>query len=273
MQPSNLHPLLTRKVPSDYLPLIAQMRFFIEPEISCSRFFAEACFTEESLKKYRSSHHGSDLECSEMGNIIALHMQNGLFLDIPCGLHAAQEKGKDCDLIPLVKTMGFDSYIEVDIDSDVIRNRLPHVINVIEDGTYQRASSIGETGSREEYGMHIMTMQDDILGFLAKLETGDDHPPMTLYIAALQPDASLCKDKNAQEQIIVPYLTALYAEIDRVCTSHDLLILNSAAMLAEGVDTKTFPEADPDIALFQHGFTVLRRCMYDKVRVYTKGEC
>lgn len=254
MTDADIRKLLERPVPAEYVPLITGMKFFIEPEISCSRFFAEACFTDEG-------------KMTELGTFLAKRMTGGIFLDIPCGLNSVREEGKDADLVPMAETLTFADVWEVDLTADVIRDRLPSAIDVMQGGAgYALSKNIGEIAVRPQNGITVATMQDDLLGFVSKLDV--KHPLLTLYIAALQPDAEACKNTEWVWNIAVPYLSALYAEIDRVLGPKDQLILNSAAMLAEGIDLEQFPEADPDIALLHLGFTVLRRDAYGKVKMY-----
>ena len=270
MTSADLRQMLKRHVPASSLPLIAKMKFFIEPEISCSRFFAEACFTEESLGTYKKKSDPICLERSELGEYLVKQLQDGLFIDIPCGLSSVREVGRDCDLVPLAKSLGASQYIEVDLTADVVSDRIPATMDVIENGIYQLAQKISNIGVRKENEFPVMTMQDDLLGFISKLSDARERPPLTLYLSGLQPDANFCKKIEHQREIIVPYLTALYDELDRICGPKDLLILNSAQMLVTGIDETVFPDIHPSIALFQSGFTLKRRCRYDKVHVYMK---
>ena len=268
MLQKDIQHMLERHVPSSHVGLIEHMKFFIEPEISCSRFFAETCFTNDSLQEYRRRLDVSALRRTELGEFLKERMIGSMFIDVPCGLYAVRETGKDYDLIPLVQTLGASSYIEVDLTSEVLRDRLSVTIDVLEGGRYRLAKNIGEIGSREERGLAVATIQDDLLGFISKLPDAKDHPPLTIYIAALQPDVTFCSDAKNQHNIIVPYLMALYHELARVCGADDTLVLNSAEMLVSGINQKIVPEIHPAIALFQRGFTLERRCKYDKMQVY-----
>lgn len=262
--------MLSREVPAAYHPLIAKMRFFIEPEISCSRFFAEACFTDESLEAYRATANRSTLMRTEMGDTLAKRMAGAVFLDIPCGLNAVRDAKRDWDLVPLAQALGASSCWEVDNTADVIGDRVPHVMEVTKGERYTVAHGIKAIGLREEDGFAVATMQDDLLGFLSKLSDAGDRPSFVLYLSGLQPDAALCASAEAQRTIAAPYLMALYDELARICGPKDALILNSAGMLFEGIDETAHPEADPAIALFHRGFTLLRRCKYGKVHLYAK---
>jgi hypothetical protein len=250
---------LGRPVSANRLALIPRMRFFVEPDISCSRFFAEAMFTDESLESYRTTHDGSTLRRTEMGEVLKNHLQNATFLDIPCGLHAVRDQAKDWDLIPLTHALGITAYWEVDLTADVIHDRVEPV-DVIKGEVYQLTNGIATIGERTLDGLPVFTAQDDLLGFLTKIT--NDHPPLCIYISALQP--------NAPDDISVPYLMALYDELDRLCGPHDTVILNSAAMLTEGIDDTAHPEVDANMALHRRGFSLLRRCKYGKVSVFTK---
>jgi len=233
------------------------MQFFIQPEISCSRFFSEACLDPHSGR-------------TELGDFLADRMRDSIFIDVPCGLFSAREEGKDADLLPLTKKLGVKAYLEVDLTADVLRDRLPQATDILADGLYTHVKTVGEIATREEKGLDVFTIQDDVLGLLSKIVSGDDRLPITVYLSALQPDAAFCAQKRAQEDVIVPYLMALYDECSRVLCSADTLILNSSAMLTAGVDDACFPEVDATVALLQRGFSLARRCKYDKVHVYVK---
>ena len=251
--------MLRREVPPTYRPLIPAMTFFIEPDISCSRFFAKALFTEESLAAYRASKDRSALRLTEMGDVLAKRLPQAIFLDIPCGKHALRDQTEDWDLIPLMHRLGIREYWEVDLTADVLHDRV-QTVDVLKYSNYQLSKGIVHIGERTVDGLQVLTMQDDLLGFLAKMT--DAHPPLCVYISALQP--------NAPDDISVPYLTALYDELHRLCGPRDTVILNSAAMLTEGIDDTAYPEIDASMALHRRGFTLLRRCPYGKVSVYVK---
>lgn len=225
-----------RSMPASYLPLITRMRFFREPEISCSRFFRDACFAPSGKQ-------------TELGAYVAAHIHDGLFVDVPCGAYAAREAGTDADMIPLVAALGAAEYREVDLDAEILGERLAQ-------------------GTRHEHGLRITTVQDDILHFVASCEALP--PPACWYVSALQPEAGFCADVANQRDVAVPYLTALYAELARVCKPQDLVILNSADMLVAGLDETLFPNIHPALALPPLGFKLARRCAYDKVHVYVR---
>jgi hypothetical protein len=269
MSESAVRRRLSREVPGPYLPLIARMRFYIEPQISCSRFFGEACFTEASIAAYRAAPDPALLELSEMGADIAGCLKGGLFADIPCGLHALREDA-DFDLAPLVRALGAAEMWETDLDADVVRDRVPDVIDVVTPSGYALQNVAGPIGLRLQNGLDIATLQDDVLGFVAKYADPSPRPPTAFYLSALQPDATFCADTGNQREVAVPYLTALYAELDRACMPGDLVILNSADMLAAGIDETLFPAIHPAVALPMRGFTLRRRCPRNKVQVYRK---
>ncbi len=252
----HIRSILSKCVPSPYETMITRMKFFIEPEISCSRFFRDACFSGNGEK-------------TELGSFVANHLADGLFVDIPCGLRSPVDPD-DAVISPLAAELGAKTYWEVDVSSDVLRDRIPSVADVIQNGHYMLSEQIGEIGIRSENGMQVATMQDDVLGFIAKLSNEPRSKPMAIYISALQPDAEFCAEERAQQEVIVPYLTALFDELARVCTSKDLVILNSSTMLVAGIDEDMYPFIHPAIALPQRGFLLMRRCPYDKVHVFAK---
>lgn len=257
-------------VPARYLPLIEKMKFYVEPEISCSRFFGDACFTPESIAAYRSAPDASHthlLVTSELGGVIAKHLRGGVFIDIPCGLHAVREAGVDFDVIPLAQALGAREAWEVDATADVIRDRVPGATDMLAGG-YRFADEHGPSATRREGDMTVTTAQDDLLGFVAKLKRADK--PLAIYVSALQPDAGALKDEHFQKDVAVPYLEALYDELDRVCATNDLVILNSSDMLAASIDERAFPQIHPALALPSRGFTLLRRDAYNKVNVFAK---
>lgn len=260
--------IMENTVPKEYLPLIERMKFYIEPEISCSRFFGMACFSERSIGKFRITGEKNDLELTEMGSFIANHIRGGLFIDVPCGKFAAREEGIDFDMTVLATALGIRTYWEIDIEADVIRDRIPQSMNVIDQGSYLLTEKIGPMSTRTENGIDIVTVQDDLLGFISKMPASPSSK--ALYISAIQPDAEFVNSADNQHAIAVPYLRALYKELDRVCTKKDLLILNSSAMLVEGIDESLFPDIHPALALPQKGFSLMRRCAYDKVHVFKK---
>jgi len=243
-------------IPEAYIPLIEKMKFYIEPEISCSRFFATACFTEESLNAYRKNPTMSSLELlqkTELGQYVSDHLQDGLFIDVPCGFDQPRD-AEDFAMIPLAAALGISRYWEIDKTADVLTHRMP---------------SVDEMTIRQEGSISVTTMQNDLLAFIATLS--DTTPsPKAFYISALQPDADFCSDLSIQRDVAVPYLTALYDELARVCVAGDLVILNSSAMLVAGIDEETFPMIHPALALPARGFSLMRRCALDKVHVFKK---
>jgi hypothetical protein len=258
-------------VPAAYPPLILGMRFFVEPEISCSRFFGAACFTEASICAYRKTGDVGALRKTELGAFVAERLRDGLFIDIPCGLHAAREAVKDVDVIPLAAALGAREAWEIDITADVVRDRIPRAIDVLDGGKeYVLGNGIGEIGERRQAGIAVSTMQDDLLGCIAKIERAAIEGPLALYVSAVQPDATLCKRDDARRDVVVPYLTALYDELARATRPGDLVILNSSAMLATGVDEDRFPFIHPALALPPRGLALMRRCARDKVHVFAK---
>lgn len=272
LSPDYLRQQLTREVPSAYQPLIEQMKFYIEPEISCSRFFGMACFTEESIKLYREANDLSAihlLEQLELGKFIAEHVKNGLFIDIPCGYAEPKDPHSDFAMVPLARALGLSEYWEVDISIEAIADRVSTNDVIDPHGHYQLSKSISAIGIRTDTELEIATMQDDLLGFLTKF-SDEQKRLKAIYISALQPDANLCKSEEAQQQIAAPYLTALYNELSRVCNPGDLVILNSSSMLVEGINEERFPHMHPTLALPPKGFTLMRRDAFDKVQVFRK---
>ncbi len=86
-----------------------------------------------------------------------------------------------------------------------------------------------------------------------------DDRPKTIYISGLQP--------NAEDVIAIPYLQALYDELDRICTMHDLLILNDSDTLVRGIDDA---DIHPHVALHKRGFTMQRCYPKNKVQVFER---
>lgn len=257
-------------VPAQYLPLIEKMAFYIEPNISCSRFFGNACFTEESIAAYRKAPDASHthlLVNSELGDVVAKHLHEGVFIDIPCGLHAVRDARQDFEMIPLAQALGAEEAWEVDATADVLTDRVPDATEMLASG-YSWTEKHGPSAKRHEGDMMVTTAQDDLLGFIAKLEHQDR--PLAIYISALQPDEDAVKEISFQRDIAVPYLEALYAELHRVCAKGDLVILNSSDMLVAGLDEAAFPQIHPALSLPKHGFELLRRDAYNKVQVFVK---
>jgi hypothetical protein len=259
---------LRQAIPASYERLITQMKFYIEPEISCSRFFGNACFTEKSIAAYRASHDITALELSELGSFVAEHLKEGLFIDIPCGLHAVREQNTDFDVTDLACALGAQAVWEVDLSRDVIRDRVPETIVVLENRRYALMHGIGAVGRRIVHDVEVLTMQDDLLGFISKMPAG--LAPKAIYISAIQPNAEFVKSEQSQRDIAFPYLEALYNELARVSEKNDLLILNSSAMLAQGLSETLFPNVHPALALPARGFSLMRRCAFDKVHVFRK---
>lgn len=260
---------LTRPVPPRYIPLIERMKFYIEPEVSCSRFFGKACFTEKSVARYRESGDIAVLAPSEMGSFVAERLRGGLFLDIPCGMHAVREAGEDFDLVPIAEALGAADVWEVDATEDVVRDRIAETMDIL-GGGYRLGNRVRSVGLRTQGALRVATMQDDLLGFLAKYVHADTDPPLAVYVSGVQPDAGFAQKPEFQEEIAVPYLEALFDELQRVCRPGDMAILNSGDMLVSGLDEGTFPEIHPALALPKRGFTLERRDMYNKVQVFVK---
>jgi hypothetical protein len=242
---TDIRSALSRPVPAAYAPLITQMRFYIEPEISCSRFFGEACFADP---------HADFLDLSELGAFIAERLRGGLFIDIPCGLASVRDPERDFALPPLVSALGAHEMWEVDATAEVIADRVPR---------------IGGIGTRDEDGLTITTMQDDLLGFVAQLPGGAPSPK-AIYLSGLQPHADICTDPIAYADTVLPYLASLYDELSRVSAPGDLVILNSSAMLVTGLADDDAARLHPALALPPRGLSLMRRCAYDKVHVFAK---
>ena len=247
--------------------LIPRMAFHIEPEVSCSRFLGRACFTAAGLVGDPTGGGIEDLARTEAGGFVADRLGGGLFIDAPCGRHALAEAGVDFDVTALAAALGAGEIWEVDLTADVIADRVEPT-PVIEDGRYLLTGGIGPIGRRAARGVPTATMQDDVLGFLAK--TGPETSPKAFFLSALQPDSARCAEQAFQRETAVPYLHALYDELARACVAGDLAILASSAMLVEGLDDREFPLHHPAIALGGRGFSLERRCAYDKVHVFAK---
>lgn len=259
--------LLQKEVPSEYVDIISCMKFFSEPNISCSRFLGAALFTEDSLTQYKKDHDLETLVSTEMGDFLKKNLHEKIFLDIPCGQFALRDTEKDFQEIELLRALGVHEYIEVDNNVDVLCDRTLALIDLYRGGKYQQTHGISGFGKRKKGDMSIATIQDDLLGFLCKFS---ENVPKAIYISALQPDAEFFKDLSSQKDVGVPYLEALYKELDRICASSDLVILNSSDMLVAGIDEEVFPAIHPTIALAQKGFTLKRRCPQNKVQVFQK---
>lgn len=267
--------ILGRKVPAGHVPLIERMVLYREPEVSCSRFFGIACFTEESLHAYRAAQDPSAfhlLEHTELGTYVAGQISGGLFVDVPCGLLHPADPAEDFAMVPLAAALGVRRCFEVDLSAEVLQGRLPEKENVMDaGGRYTLAAGVGQIGVRTECGLSIATMQDDLLGFIAKISGVEEGAPKALYLSGIQPDADFCRSEEVQRTVAVPYLTALYRELARACRPGDLVILNSSDMLAAGIDEALFPGIHPALALPQEGFSLVRRCLRNKVQVFRKG--
>lgn len=251
----------TRTVPREYVTLIERMKFFIEPDISCSRFFGDACFTEESISTYRKTHDEKDLIPTEMGMFVASHLKGKLFIDIPCGLHTAREHDMDFDVHALAKALGAAKIWQVDIDEETMKHFIPATVPMI-GRAYAFVDRSGPTATNES----VTSFQDDMLGFISKM---DDAQPKAIYISALQPEAAFIADEKNLNDVAIPYLHALYEELSRVCRKNDMVILNSSSMLTEGIDDG-HPMIHPALALPPLGFTLMRRDARDKVHVFVK---
>lgn len=237
--------VLTRPVPSAYTGLAARMRFHVEPEISCSRFFGEAC-----LERPRDP--ASPL--TELGAFVRERLRGGLFIDVPCGLFSARDPGRDVAIPPIAVALGAGAMWEIDATWEVVADRVP-----------QR----GGVGMRTEAGLPIATMHGDILRSIAAFPDASA-APKAIYVSALQPHADLCADAKARADTVLPYLRALLDEIARACAPGDLAILNSSAMLVEGLPEDDTAMLHPALALPPRGFALMRRCRYDKVHVFVK---
>jgi hypothetical protein len=247
------------------------MRFCIQPEISCSRFFAEACFDRESLAVYKKTNDAFALQETELGSFVRKRMHNARFIDVPCGLHAVRDQSRDWSLPALLSVFGIDEYWEVDASADVLSDRLSAPVDIIKSGEhYELMSGVGEIGIRNENGLNILTIQDDVLGFLSKLSSAPQEKPVVFYLSGLQPDENFLQTPRAEETIIVPYLLALYDELERISGPSDTVILNASDMLVTGIDEEKYPQIHPTIALAKRGFSLTRRCPYDKVHVFIK---
>lgn len=216
-----------------------------------------------------SSGQWTELRRTELGDYIHAHLEGGLFIDIPCGRHDLRDATLDFTLAPLAAALGASEMWEADLSSDVIDDRISPVTNIREGG-YQRTHSVGPVGTRTDGGIAVHTTQDDLLGFVAKIERTRIDGPVALYVSALQPDAAACANASFQRDVAVPYLSAFYDACAAACHAGDLVILVSSAMLCAGIDDAYQLSAHPALALPPRGFTLMRRCPKDKVHVFVK---
>lgn len=251
----------SRSIPAEYARLIERMKFFIEPDVSCSRFFGNACFTEESISTYRKTHDEKDLVPTEMGTFIKNHLLGKLFIDVPSGLHSAREHDVDFDIHALAKTLGAAHIWQVDIDEETMKHFIPDTVPMI-GHPYAFIDRNGPMATNES----VTSFQDDVLGFISKM---DNAQSKAIYISALQPDAVFIADEKNLHDVALPYLNSLYKELSRVCRKNDMVILNSSSMLVQGIDER-HPLIHPALALPPLGFTLMRRDAYDKVHVFVK---
>ncbi|PIR53041.1 hypothetical protein COU76_03235 [Candidatus Peregrinibacteria bacterium CG10_big_fil_rev_8_21_14_0_10_49_10] len=217
----------------DYDTLIAHMQFYSEPNVSWSQWLHTACIQEGEL--------------TELGAFLASRLEGGVWVDIPCGL--ADASGKT--VMEVAQKLGVRTLLQVDHDAGVLGERLEHPVRTVE-------------------GTTVYTHCADVLEFLAKLPVNTGKRGRAIYISGLQPQADFCRDPAHVSGVVVPYLQALYSELERVSAAKDLVILNEAAVLGSHIDEEQYPTLHPAIALVAHHFCCRRTCPHNKVQVFEK---
>ena len=221
---------------STYQNLIDNIQFYIQPEISWNRWFYNACTENESL--------------TPMGVYLHTMINGGTFIDIPCGLRNPPER-EDASLLPLLKQLGITTYIAVDKSIKIITDRM-------------------EQYHHDEKKLSIDTFQSDLLEFVSEFERPSDTKHLTWYLSGLQMNPQFILNEEYQQQTAVPYLKALYTELERATVSGDCIIFNDAASLINGIDESIYTDIHPIISLSGYGFTHTKSCPHNKVQILEK---
>ncbi|PIQ76152.1 hypothetical protein COU78_01175 [Candidatus Peregrinibacteria bacterium CG10_big_fil_rev_8_21_14_0_10_49_24] len=221
-----------------YGAFIENMQWYGEPEISWTEWLQKACVSDGAL--------------TELGEFLRSKLLGGTLIDVPCGL--AKPETADLSVVDIATLLGVCTYVEADNDADVLGTRLHNPVRTT-DG-----------------GMTIHTHLTDILAFMAQLEEHSGQYVRGIYISGLQPLKEFCEDPSNVSDVVIPYLEALYNELDRCSKNGDLVILNDANTLVLSVDEAVFPTAHPSVALMMRGFTCKRTCPHGKVQIYEKTD-
>jgi hypothetical protein len=219
-----------------YRELIETMQFYGEPEVSWSRWLKQACFSGKEL--------------TELGQFLQSKLSEGTFIDMPCGF-VQQADESDCSIMDIAEQLGIAEYIEVDNSAEVLGERLQNQVRTIGN-------------------MKVETHLADVLEFASQLEAQQGQPKRVIYISGLQPNEDFCINSENVSAIVVPYLEALYNELERASTVGDLLILNETSTLVSGIDETKYPHIHPSVALNKRGFRCQRTCPFNKVQVFEK---
>lgn len=251
--------IFRRTCPESHAPLIENIRLFGHPEVSWSRFFMKACFTEGSLSEYRKTENSEALERTDIGNKIFEHMKEGLFFDVPCG-YAHLSNDEDFALLPVLGQLGFSRVVECDIDAKVLGERIGEPEDSPSDNLAMKI--------RSEGSVSVAAIQQDVLGALSKTDPDALPMPVTYYLSGIQCD--LEQMKNGADTA-VSYLIALYDELARLCQEKDLIVLNDTTTLTQGIDTDALPHVDAVIALTNRGLRQIAQDNIGKVRVFARS--
>lgn len=221
---------------NDYQRLIESIHFFAQPEISWSRWFQSACLNDDELTPFGTYlHHALD---------------DGTFINIPCGLEMPKNSD-DCPLLPIAQKLGITVYKEVDSDPTVLGERL-------------------HNPKRVDGSTTIETYQADILEYVSTYTRQNTVNTLAWYISGLQLHAHRISSTAYQKDIAVPYIRSLYKELARTTVPGDMIILNDAQSLIEGIDETVYLDIHPTLGLSAYGFMNTKSCPYNKVQVFEK---
>ncbi|NOS67310.1 MAG: hypothetical protein HOO67_03005 [Candidatus Peribacteraceae bacterium] len=234
---------LSKNVPAEYNPLIAHMRFWPEPHNTWLDHFRSAIFTGESIAECFASkpRRLTMLKLSLLGIELREMMQGGLFIDIPCG------HGRAAQYLP---ALSIARCWEVDLDLYRCNQDIPEPVHVVRDGKYHLENGIHDFRIERVNGVPVTTIQDDLLGFISKINKEEAKEQKTFYLSGLQTDREMCKalPGRTKDSTEIQYFDALCKELASASNSGDLVILNGIYPYITGID--------PITELRKHGFSL-----------------
>ncbi|MBI3331439.1 hypothetical protein HYZ99_00590 [Candidatus Peregrinibacteria bacterium] len=151
------------------------------------------------------------------------------FIDLGCS-HSDQPRLAS-------KALGASRYIGVDRyrhdeDGPPTSMCLEEMVCDCKAKNYFLRNNIGRTNLEEERGSDSIWIEDDMLGFISKIEKQGGY---TIYISGVEREDDMQQNKKYYARIAEEYLAALWKEVARITAKGDTVIVGNAYSMNEEV--------------------------------------